>query len=447
MTDVPAPTAPKPTAPPRAIRWWGFLVIFLLILATAVLAPWWLSSFLRAKIDTALASQGWELDPAHPLSISIYGARISGEDLTLRMIADQRVLMQAKRLSADVAVTESLQKRDLVIAELVADGVVGSLRRGPDGRPPLVAEEPVAPGAPLIDWKKVDWKANFQKGMDQYQEWQAKREADLKLPKDQPAPRPAPEADIDWPQAVKHQPAPTVGRHIPRVVVRKLSITGGKVPMPDEGPLDIASFSLTGSDVALRQDQGEVMLLKAEITTEGAGPITLDLTREQIGNGRLNFAAPTMPLQALSSPAIAGDSLAPWGPTGTAAITGAQTWTGWALNGTVEAQVSGLALQPTPGAPSEAKTAAKVIAALKGKPIRWPVVIGGTLTRPEIVDSGLKKVLEENQGVLIEAAKEEAKDKALEKGSQLIDKELKKHPEAEKAKDAAKDALKNLLGR
>ncbi len=444
-----APPTDKPVKKPGFIRWGGFITLLVLILGGAVAAPWWLSSFIKTKIDNALAAQGWELDPEHPLSVSIYGGSISGEHLSLRMIADKKPLMQIERLAADVAVTESLQKKDLIIAELIADGVTGSLRRGPDGRIPGSTEPATdASGkAPAIDWKKVDWKTNIQKGMDQYKEWKAKREAEAEAIAKGEIVKPEPVLDIDWPKAVKHQPTTKADRHIPRVVVRKLSVTGGKVPMPDESPFDIASFSLTGTDIAARQDVGETMALKGEVKTEGAGPLTLDLTRRQDGTGAFNLAAPTVPLQALSSPAIAGDSLAPWGPTGTAAITATNTWTGWLLQGDVVAQVTGLALNPTSDAPASAKSTARVIAALKGKPIRWPVKIGGTLTRPEITDSGLKQVLEENKGVLVDAAKEEAKDQALEKGTKLIEKELQKHPEAEKAKGAAKDALKNLLGR
>ncbi len=440
--------APAPAAPRQGlVRWWGFGLVAGLVVGAVVVAPWWLSSFLQGKLDSALASQGWELDPEHPLTINVWTARVGGEGLRLRMIQDKQVLMECARLEASVAVLDSLSSKDLIIAELAAEGVNGSLRRGPDGRIPAVPEEKPAPGAPAIDWKKIDWKTHLEKLNQKLKERREQQQAEAEAAKAGKVVRPQPEPDIDWPQAVKHQPAITAGRHIPRVVVRLLKVSGGRIPLPDQTPFDIANFSADGTNVAARLAPGETMTLKVHVTTEGAGPADVDLRRTGDGNGSLTIEAPAVPLQAAADPAIAGDALTAWGPTGTAAILTKSTWTGWDLQGEVVAQVSGLALKPTSAAPSSAANVARVVAALKGKPIRWPVVIGGTLLKPTIVDSGLEKVLSENKDVLVDAAKEEAKDKALEKGSALIDKELKKHPEAEKAKGAAKDALKNLLGR
>jgi len=446
MTD-PAPASTP--APPRQglVRWWGFGLVAALVVGAVVVTPWWLSSFIRGKLDNLLAAQGWELDPEHPLSINLWTARVGGESLRLRMIDTKQVLMECTRLEASLAILDSVSSKDLIIAELAAEGVQGSLRRGPDGRIPAVPEEKPAPGAPAIDWKKIDWKTNLEKLNQKLKERREQQQAEAEAAKAGKTVRPQPEPDIDWPKAVKHQPAVPPSGHIPRVVVRVLKISGGRIPLPDQTPFDIASFSADGANVASRLNPGETMTLKVHLATEGAGPADLDLRRTGEGNGSLTIEAAAVPLQAAADPNIAGDALVAWGPTGTAAITAKNTWTGWDLQGEVLAQVSGLALKPTSAAPASAGNVAKVVAALKGKPIRWPVVIGGTLLKPTIVDSGLDKVLSENKDALVDAAKEEAKDKAIEKGSALIDKELKKHPEAEKAKGAAKDALKNLLGR
>jgi hypothetical protein len=459
MTDIPAPVPTTPAAPakpPGVIRWWGFGLLVVLLLVIAIALPLWAGSFIHGKITEQLAANGWELDPAHPLTVSVLGGRLGGAPLTLRMIDTKETLVQMDRLNAQVALWESFTRKDLIIAELAAEGVTGSLRRGPDGRIKLLEDEEDDQAGAGTDWKSMDWKGYYEKAMQKLKERQAEKKAEeekvaeaAKDPTKEPVtpPREAPVPDVDWPKAVKHQPLPTGDRHTPRVVIRKLSITGGKVPLPDESAFDIASFSLQGVNVAARQDVGEDMTLTGSVVTLGAGTMAVDFARRADDTGHLKLSAPTVPVAALTHPALAGAALAAYGPSGMAAVESHQHWTGWLLTGEVVAQVSELKLAPTAQAPKNAKQIAQVVDALKGRPIRWPVTIGGSLDRPTITDSGLQKVLDANQDALVDAAKEEAKDQALKEGGKLLDKELKKHPEAEKAKGAAKDALKGLLGR
>ena len=468
MTDHPAPvvpSAPEANDPPvvaaplkktTVVRWWGLIGLLVVGILGAALLPFVVEPWVLAKLRNGLAASGWELTPESKLSFSFYGARLHGENLVMRMIqksADgtQAQVATADRLHAEVAVFESLTKSDAIISELAIEGMTGNLRRGPDGRIQTIPEEQDKPAGPGIDWSKVDWVSWYQKGMEQWkkrQEQQKQQQDEQKKQEEaqkqgQPAPkpdesrRPPAEPDIEWPKASKIKPLPQAGRHIPRVVVRKLSITGKAIKLPDESPFEVTAFAINGTNVAARQDLGETMTLVGKASTQGAGDINLDLLRHEDDTGHLKLAAPAVPVAALSHPAIAGDALAKYGATGTANLTIDNAWTGWELTGGVLAQISGLTLAPTV-ADADTARIATALNALKGKPIAWPVQLGGTLFAPKITDSGVEAVL---KGSAMDAAKAIITDQATEKANQELNKQLDKNPQA---KDAA-DKLKGLF--
>jgi hypothetical protein len=459
-TTIAAPAAPEPApaAPPRKprlIRWWGLIILLALVVLFLVVLPFLVNPWVTGKVRNQLAARGWELTPESQIGFSLYGGRLHGDKLVLRMVkpgADgkQAEVGRIDRFNAEIALGESLTKSDFIIQELAAEGVTGSFRRGPDGRIATVEPDEKSSGSG-IDWKKVDWSGWYQKGMERFKQWQEDqrkaKQAEEEAKKDptkkpEPVPesaRPAPESDIDWPKATRIQPLPKGDRHIPRVVIRKLSVSGGAVQLPDETPFEVASFSLTGSNVAARQDIGETMVLKAKAVTQGAGDITLDLTRNADDTGELKLSAPAVPVAALAHPAIAGAQLAKYGATGNANLTIDNTWKGWDLTGTILAEVSGLTMKPTVNDQQTQQTAL-AINALKGKPIAWPVTLGGTLYAPTVTNSGLEAVL---KGSAMDAAKSIAEDKAKAEAQKLIDKQAEKNPEVKKASDA----LKGLFGK
>ena len=460
VPEIPAPApvegASAPATPPEApkkrrlFRWWGIICLLVVAVLLLVVLPFVVQPWVLGKIRNGLAANGWELTPESQLSFSLYGATLHGEKLELRMIqkgadGSQAQVATADRLHAEFAVFESLTKSDVVIQELAVEGMTGNLRRGPDGRiqtlPPEKEDEKSGPGT---DWSKVDWAGWYEKAMEKYRQRQAEQEqAKQQEPKPgepakQPEPvpesaRPAPEPDIEWPKASKVQPLPKAGRHVPRVVVRKLAISGKAVKLPDESPFEVAKFSITGDNVSLRQDAGETMDLKGQATTTGAGDITLDLLRKPDDTGSLKIAAPAVPVEALSHPAIAGASIGKYGASGVANVVIDNAWTGWDLTGLVQAKVTGLEMKPT-AADSQTAQVATAVNAMKGKPIIWPVKLGGTLLAPKVTDSGVDDVL---KGGVLDAAKGIAGDKAKAE----VDKQLDKNP---KAKEAA-DKLKGLF--
>ena len=452
MTDAAVPQPKKP----GFIRWWGLIVFLILGVLGAAVLPFLVERWTLNKLRNGLAANGWELTPESKLSFSLYGGRLSGEALVMRMIqksadGSQAQVATADRLNAELAVLDSLSAGDVIVRELAIEGMTGNLRRGPDGRITTIPPDPEEKPGAGIDWGKVDWVGWYEKGMDRYKKWseeqKAQKEAEEQAKKDPSKPvekapesaRPAPETDIDWPKAVRYQPLPKADRHIPRVVVRKLSITGKAIKLPDESPFEVASFDLKGTDVSLRQDHGETMKLTGLVTTTGAGNINLDLQRNPDDTGHLKLAAPAVPVAALSHPAIAGDALAKYGATGTANLTIDQAWKNWDLTGSVLAQVSGLAMQPA-AADADTLRIATAVNALKGKQIAWPVTMGGTLFAPKVTDSGVEAVL---KGSAVDAAKGIIKDKATEKASELLNQQGEKNPEVKKATDA----LQGLFGK
>ncbi len=448
---VPVVLDPVPPAKPRPrlVRWGGLIGLLVVGLIALVVLPWIVEPWVLGKLRKGLAANGWELTPESQLSFSLYGARLHGEHLEMRMIAKDATGAQAQvatadRLHAEIAVFESLTASDAVITELAIEGLSGNLRRGPDGRISTMPVDPEA--APNTgDRSKVDWIGWYQKAMKKYQQRQdaerQKQEEEQKNPSSEtPAPvdeaqRPAPQTDIDWPKATKVQPLPKGDRHVPRVVVRLLKISGKALKLPDESAFEVASFKVDGTNVALRQDAGETMTLQAKATTTGAGDVTFDLRRNPDDTGSLKIAAPAVPVQALASPAISGDRLTKYGAVGMADLTIDNAWVGWALTSSIVSQVSGLSLTPTVQ-DHETQQVAQAVNALKGKPIAWPVKIGGSLFAPTITDSGVDEVL---KGSALDAAKGLATDKASEEATKQLD----KNPQA---KEAA-DKLKGLWGK
>lgn len=450
--SAPVPAPPVPTEAPKQrklFRWWGIICLLAAFVLFLIVLPFIVQPWVLGKIRNGLAANGWELTPESTLAFSLYGANLHGEKLVLRMIqkgadGSQAQVATADRLHAEFAIFESLTKSDVVIQELAIEGMTGNLRRGPDGRIQTLPPEEKDESGPGYDWSTVDWAGWYEKAMEKYRQRQAEQEqAKQEEPKPgepakdpEPVPesaRPEPEADIEWPKASKIQPLPKAGRHVPRVVIRKLAVSGSAVKLPDESPFEVTKFRVDGTDVCLRQDAGETMKLAGQATTTGAGDVTIDLLRKPDDTGSLKIAAPAVPIEALSHPGIAGRSLAKYGASGMADVVIDNSWTGWDLAGLVQAKVTGLTMKPT--APDQQTTqVAAAVNALKGKPITWPVKLGGSLYAPTIADSGVDDVL---KGGVLDAAKSIAGDKARAE----IDKQLDKNP---KAKEAA-DKLKGLL--
>jgi len=447
----PAPADPvavpdKPKKKPGVIRWGGVITILVLVALVVLAIPLGLEPWLVKKVKDVLRSQGLELAPQTTLGISLFGGRLHAEQLELHEVGKSASVAYAVRLDADVAMWETLVSGDIVIAELTLEGLSGNLRRGPRGEVPVVTP----PAEPGHDWSQVDWMTYAKKGLEKLKE---RRDAEQKKQAEkQPAPsatgaQPTPgtpplvqDAPDDWPKSKTWRQAQRDEKRWSRVVVRHLLVSFAKVSLPDESPLDVTGGKLEGRNVALRQDAGEGMTLVGELTTLGAGPLALDLARNPDETGHLIIKAPTFPLALLADQRIAGDSLAPYGPTGSADLVLPLTWKDWDLAGTMTATVTGLKLTPTAAAGGEAQKVATYVNALKGQPITWPVTFGGVLYAPTITDSGVDEVL---KGGVKDAAVNYAKDKA---GAEA-DKQLKKLEDKNPAAKQATDGLKNLFGK
>lgn len=446
LPDVPAEVAEPPKKKPSVIRWGGVITILVLIALVVLAIPLGLEPWLVKKVKDVLRSQGLEVAPQTTLGLSLFGGRLHAEQLELREVGKSASVASALRLDADVAMWETLVSGDVVIAELTLDGLSGNLRRGPQGEVPVVTP----PAEPGKDWSKVDWMTYVKKGLEKLKERrdaEQKKQAEQQPAPSATSPQPTPgtpplvqDAPDDWPKSRTWRQAQRDEKRWSRVVVRHLLVSFAKVSLPDESPLDVTGGKLEGRNVALRQDAGEGMTLVGEVTTLGAGPLALDLARNPDETGHLTITAPTFPLTLLADRRIAGDSLAPYGPTGSADLVLPLTWKNWDLAGTMTATVTGLNLTPTPAAGGEAQKVATYVNALKGQPITWPVTFGGMLYAPTITDSGVDEVL---KGGVKDAAVNYAKDKA---GAEA-EKQLKKLEDKSPAAKQATDGLKNLFGK
>jgi hypothetical protein len=445
MTET-SPDAPVSTVEPNTARPPGFIrrsaVIFLVLIALvgAALFPLVVEPWIVSKVKSTLAGQGLELTPESRLSVSLFGGAVTGTNLTVRETGQSSDVFTATALNADVALIDSLTSGDVIIDSLVLEGLSGSLRR-------INGHIPGTP--PDESGKPIDWLGLGKQLLEWYKQYgpQDDGSTDPADPGKKPEPT-APEEKVpaqpkptfDWPDAQRYEPQPQPGKPWPRVLVRKLSISGKAMDLPDESPFDIAGFTVTGTNVALRLKADEVMDLKSDLTTKGSGPVALTITRQGGKTGTMRLSAKQVPIEALSAKNISGDVLTPYNAKGLADLMIDTQWTGWKQTSTLTSTLSGMSMQPDKDAGDLARQFAAAVNAFDGKPITWAPKLGGTLLAPVFTDTGMASL----KASAVDAAKDKAIDEGKKQLDQQLDKQLDKNPELKNATDKAKDLFKGL---
>lgn len=450
-------SAPSPVVKkPGVLRRSAFIILAVVLVLLLVILPFWADSWARGAIVTALDDRGLELSPDSTLSVSVFGLRLTGSKLVVREKgkATEPPVFTADLVQAKLALIDSLTSGDVIIDDLSLDGVKGDLRRRQDGRSPVGVPEDGS-GAP---GPSRDWLAMAKQALEWWRNRKAEEDKQAKPAPGEPPPPPKPVKTADrWNgAAVRYQPSPTVDAsghwRVPRVLIRHLSVKGSTVGLPDDTPFDVTRFAITGTTIALRLQPGEVMKLDGDLDTRAAGPMTLGLERTGGTGGTLKLAAPKLPVEALTNPKVAGDSLTHYGAKGVADLKFASTWSGWDMQGEAVSTVQNLSMQPDKEAGERAFKVASVVNNLNGQAIVWPVKLGGTLYAPTITDSGVEAVI---TGSAMDAAKNAAKQKANEEADKLKDKavekldqqlgdKLKEQPAAQEAVDKAKNLFKGF---
>ncbi len=440
---VPPNQPAKPAKRPGPIRTTAVILLLVLSALLVLSFPFVIEPWVIGQVRTQLRAQGMTLSDDSKLDLSLFGGRITGENVMIAELTDDKPgeeIFRAGALRADVAVMDSITGFDLIIDELIATDASGSLRRRPDGSVPIIT-----PPGEGTDWSKVNWYDYYQKLSDYLKKRKEEQERQEEEQKKDPSKQPEPQADpnrpdaIEWPAATRYKPPSTPGDG-PRVLVRTLEISGTKLGLPDETPFDVASFQISGRDVCVVQEKDETMTLTAKVQTTGAGPIDIDLKRAPGVDGTLTAKAPQLPVQALSNPAISGDALAKYGAAGLTNIDISTAWSGWDLTGTITNLIKDLTLSPQPGAGGEAQQLAQIVNNLKGQTLTWPMKLGGTLYAPQVTDTGISEI----QGSMTDAVKGAATQKATEEATKAIDKQLEQNPELKGVKDKAGDLFKGL---
>ncbi|MFM2091108.1 MAG: hypothetical protein RLZZ127_1597 [Planctomycetota bacterium] len=467
--NEPVPATPAaPAVPPRRPRWlraWAWILILLFVVGSALLATVLADGWLRSAVVAGAARAGLELDPASELSVSLLDARIHGRGIRFTALNDpaRAEVLRIGELDADLAVLDSLGEGSLVVESLVATGVRGDLRKRGTWQPLPEAEEPSESGKP------IDWERYYRLGMEQLKKWAEQRELDrkkaeeeAKLPPEQ-RPKPPPAVDRpaeDWPKARRFDPPPEVKiRQLPRVVIRRLAISGEAIAIPHDSPLAITGFAVDGAALAIPLRGEEVMRLAGELRTAHTAPASFTLVRSATGAGSLDLAVPGFPLELLADRRLGGERFARYGVGGSATASLRQTWQGWDMQAVVSATIANLRMAPA-GADKELKRTAEIVNRIK-TPIIWPVRLGGTLYAPTVTDTGFAAAMSGALGgaakELIGAEAEKQVDKQLDKGlDKLLDKHGDKLGEAGKglvggaaatAAAGTKGLLNNILGR
>ncbi len=430
-------TTPAVVKAPGVIRKSAVIFLILFALIGVLMFPLVIEPWIIGKVKSTLAGQGFELDPASELSVSIFGGAVTGKALKLHETGKTAEVFTATTLDADIALIDSMTSGDVVIESLVIEGLTGSLRRTNGHVPGTPPEDPGKP---------TDWLGYGKQLMEWYKKYAPQDEDTAKQPSEpgkEPAPSkptekvPAqPKPTFDWPNATRYDPQPQPGKPWPRVLIRKMSITGTTLGLPDESPFDLTGFAVTGTNISMRLKGEEVMDLKGDLTTKGSGPMALVMNRQGGKTGTMQLSAKQVPIEALSSKAISGDALASYGAKGLADLLIDTQWTGWKQTSAVTSTLSNMTMQPDKDAGDVAHQFASAVNAFDGKPVTWAPKLGGTLVAPVFTDTGMSSLKASAVGA--------AKDKAIEEGEKQLDKQLDKNPQLKGATDKAKDLFKGL---
>jgi hypothetical protein len=433
----------KPLKPPGVLRKaaLGFIAVSGLIGVTAF--PFVIEPMVIGQLHQTLADQNLRLADGSQISVSFFGGSLTGNDLVMHEIKGSQNVLQVKKLDADLAIMESIQSGDVVMTNLIIDGLSGSFRRENGGRIPIL--EPADKEGKPTDWlglgkQLMEW---YKKYAPESTEDKTAEEKPGEPKPEQPPTEPVPpkaKPATDWPDAVVYHPQPQPGQPWPRVIIRNLSINGTGFGLPDESPFDVTAFQLQGKDVSLRLHPHEIMTLDGQVSTKGSGPLTMKINRNGGKDGTMALKAEKVDLAALSNPAISGDALTSFGATGKMDLSLSTNWLGWEQKSDVVTMLSETRMQPNADASETTRQIASTMNALDGKPISWKPTLGGTLFSPVFTDYGLQSL----QAGAVEAGKQ----KAIEEGTKAVQKEadklLDKNPAAKGAADKAKDLLKGF---
>ncbi|MBA3686264.1 MAG: hypothetical protein H0W72_13640 [Planctomycetes bacterium] len=435
-TQVMAP----PKAKTRLLRWWGILLVLGAIVIGVLLFPLVIEPWIVGTIRTQLNSNGYVLAEETTVDVQLFSGKIAFTKFNLAESykGEVRPLFTADELTADVALGDCLGG-DVVLDAVIATGCTGNLRRRDDGTVPIITPK----DGEGIDWGKVDWWKYYEKASEYWKKRQEEQEAEEKRREEeekkspeqrQPPEPPTVETPSDWPQAKQYEPAVVPGRGT-RVLIRRLEITGSSLQMPDAGtPFEVTSFAITGANITGKQLQDETMTLNGTLATREGGTMDLKLVRDPGETGTLTVQAKELPLQALSHPMIAGDALAQYGASGIANLTLTTGWTGADLKGVIDSVLTGFDLAPK-NPDQTTQQVALVVKQLKGKPLVWPIELGGKIWAPTVTDANVDELL---KGSLADAAKSAVTERGTDEAKKLIDKEAAKNPEVKKQLDALK---------
>src|SRR4051812_688085 len=146
---VPATTEAKPAKRPGIIRKSAVILLLVLAVLLVLAFPLVIEPWLVGKVRSSLAGQGLKLNDDAKLDISLFGGRLTGENIKLDDAKDGHLVFSASKLDGDVAVMDSLVTFDLIIDELTARDAVGDLRRRSDGSIPILAPDETGAG---VNW-------------------------------------------------------------------------------------------------------------------------------------------------------------------------------------------------------------------------------------------------------------------------------------------------------
>ena len=413
-----------PSKKPGLIRKGG--LIALVVIGGLLGGSVWcfLDGVLLGALQQAAERQGLQLDERTKVHASLLAGRLDIDQFGVLELGETEPIVATDAISLDYGLMSIFGSDTHDIEELTITGLRGRFRRQADGRVPVLDDLPLpaeetasdataqgdeaadhqtsdAPGvetpddAVAVPPPAADLREQIKQWRQQYQTW---RERALKAKEwllSDATNDAAGEPQYHWPEATRYPPSQDADIQQSRWLVRRATISGRGLELPDQTPLDIAGFQLQGEQLSNRPRPGETMHLAGTFTTAGAGAGKLGWSRSETG-GELAVSLDQVDAATLADPDLLGDLISRYGARGQAAIRLQVVWQAdRRLDGQITIQSDNLQLRPDGESTQQAHQLATFLGAAGPKAITWTIRLGGTTNQPRVTDWGITDLIKQ----------------------------------------------------
>lgn len=366
------PEEPHHLAPqPRRRRVWPWVlavvlaIIILIPVGLILLVEMSFSHIVRQSMQDFALEHEMVIEGSHEVSASLLGSSLVISDTALRDVGrgDSKPFLRFESLNIDTSLWAALRGHDLVVDLIELQAPQLDLRRRADGS---------IPGIPR----------------DMQQQWQ---------PEEWPPALLLLAGALDRGRSILQQQA-LPGEQEQVVSLRRLHLAQGSLRFPDilvaqeqaEEPTCVFSLddiTIEAEDISSHPRPGQEQRVHASLRSAGAGHGEIRLQHAPQQGGSFTLLWTDMPLAHIAHPAMSGDLLSAYGPTGTGNLQWKLQWDeAGQLSGTLTVSLYDLRINPQDARDQQLQQLAALMRQQEGSLFTWEVPFSGSLEQPEAAD-------------------------------------------------------------